>query len=504
MSSKKRPKTAHSSKLTNFRLVLLYSFPAALFCSYYPLFHFSESASTNYELSLSLIWLLLFSVLSLKDAIYYIYNIIKQFKAKRSLKTILPLLAFLFPLYLSLTALWSTNPLRAVLTSGILWCIFISAIGVVRLAQTKAFAKDKFLKFFLLTTCVFCGFCWLQSLLDIFGVDRSITLLCPGCTSYSFGFPHPSGFAIEPQFMGNLLLAPSLLSLYLWLKSKTTKTIFDSKNLLLISFFIVGTLFLTFSRGAIYSFALAFVVLLIVNLVKLKNRVWLKSIPLILASFLFTLLMQGLFSAASYTNSTFASGIENSISQLSLGKIELHLSPKTETPNSALPQEKTSIETLPVGSQIDAPVFDGYVEESTSTRMKFNRIALELATKNAKTLLFGYGLGSAGETMFKEGKTDTPFEIVQNEYLSLLLETGLLGLLLAALTLVIVLSYLKKLNRPERYPLGAIVVSFLASLLFFSGLPNAVHLYLFPVFLAVTFPTSPQKQPSSLKFSPRA
>ena len=136
--------------------------------------------------------------------------------------------------------------------------------------------------------------------------------------------------------------------------------------------------------------------------------------------------------------------------------------------------------------------------------MKFNRIALELATKNAKTLLFGYGLGSAGETMFKEGKTDTPFEIVQNEYLSLLLETGLLGLLLAALTLVIVLSYLKKLNRPERYPLGAIVVSFLASLLFFSGLPNAVHLYLFPVFLAVTFPTSPQKQPSSLKFSPRA
>ncbi|MBQ1528086.1 O-antigen ligase family protein [Candidatus Saccharibacteria bacterium] len=503
MSPKNHPKAAPSSKLTKFRLALLYSFPAALFCSYYPLFHFSESASTNYELSLSLIWLLLFSVLSLKDTIYYIYDILRQFKAKHSLKTIFPLFIFFFPLYLTLTALWSTNLLRAVLTSGILWCIFISAIGIIKLAQAKTMSKDKFLKFFLLTTCVFCGFCWLQSLLDIFGIDRSIALLCPGCTSYSFGFPHPSGFAIEPQFMGNLLLAPSLLSLHLWLKSKTSKTIFGSKTLLFISFFVISTLFLTFSRGAIYSFVLALLVLLVSNLIKLKNRAWLKTIPLVLISFLFTLFMQGIFSAASYTNSTFASGIENSISQLSLGKIELRLSPKTESSSSTPPQEKNPTETPPA-EKTDIPVFDGYVEESTNTRMKFNRIALELSAKNTKTLLFGYGLGSAGETMFKEGKTNTPFEIVQNEYLSLILETGLLGLLLATLAIAVALSYFKKINRPERCLFGAVIISFLASLMFFSGLPNAVHLYLFPVFLAVTLPTSPRKQSSSPKSSLRA
>lgn len=479
---------APSSRLTKARLILLYSFPAALFCSYYPLFHFAQSASTNYELSLSLIWLALFSVLSLKDAILYIYNIAKKLRSKFSLKTAFPLLAFLFPLYLSITALWSTNPLRAVLTSGILWCIFVSVIGVVKLVQAKALEKNKFLKIFLLTTCVFCGFCWLQSLLDIFGVDRSITLLCPGCTSYSFGFPHPSGFAIEPQFMGNLLLAPALLSIYLWLKSKTSKTIFDSKTLISISFFIISTLFLTFSRGAIYSFVVALIVLLAANLIKLKNRTCLKAIPLVLVGFLFTLFMQGLFSAASYTNSTFASGVENSISQLSLGKIELYLSPKPESLDSSPRQE-----TPPAAESTDAPVFDGYVEDSTNTRMKFNRIALELAPENTKTLFFGYGLGSAGEIMFREGKTDTPFEIVQNEYLSLLLETGITGLLFAALALITALSCLKKFNRPERYLLGTIILSFLVSLLFFSGLPNAVHLYLFPVFLAATLPTSSRK-----------
>lgn len=490
MSSKNRPKVAPLSKLTRFRLVLLYSFPAALFCSYYPLIHISESASTNYELSLSLIWLLLFSILSLKDAVYYIYNILKQLKANRSYKNALPLLAFLFPLYLSLTTLWSVNPLRAILTAGVLWCLYISAIGSIKLAQAKVLSKSNFLKIFLLTTCVFCGFCWLQSLLDIFGVDRSVTLLCSGCTSYSFGFPHPSGFAIEPQFMGNLLLAPALLSLYLWVKSKSKKTIFDSKTLLVISFFILSTLFLTFSRGAIYSFALAFIFILLVNIIKQNNRLWLKAIPLVALSFIFTLLMQGLFSAASYTNSGFLDGIDNAISQLSLGRIELQLSSKTETPTSATTEPAT--EDAPVVSPAtdlpETPVFDGYVEESTNARMNFNRIALELAPKSAKTLLFGYGLGSAGEVMYREGKTTTPFEIVQNEYLSLLLETGLIGLLLAILAFVVLVICLKKLNRPERYLLEAIVISFLISLLFFSGLPNAVHIYLFPVFFAITLP----------------
>lgn len=474
-------------KLNSFRLFLLYSFPAALFCSYYPLIPIARSASTNYELSLALIWLFLFAALSLKDAARYIYNIYQSFKSQKTLKATLPLLSLLFPLYLSLTSLWSSNPLRAVLTSGILWCLYLSAFGIFKLAQSKALNKQKFLKLFLLSSCVFSAFCWLQSLLDVLGVGREITLLCPGCTSYSFGFPHPSGFAIEPQFMGNLLLVPTLTALYLLAKPKATSPIFDRKTLLFISFLLISTLFLTFSRGAIYSFAIAFLVLLLLGVFKQKNRLWLKTIPLVLAGFLFTLFMQGLFSAASYTNTTFASGIDRAISQLSLGKIELGLSKSPDAAPSAEPETTTS------DSSSSAPVFDGYVEESTNTRMKFNRIALELSSQNAKTLLFGYGLGSAGEIMYKEGKTTTPYEIVQNEPLSLLLETGLLGLLLAALTLVIILQTLK--THPERLLLGAITLASAFSLLFFSGLPNALHLYLFPLFLFVSLRSNRSSRP---------
>ena len=480
MSSKNHPKAVSPSRLTKFRLFLLYSFPVALFCSYFPLIPIASTTSTNYELSLPLIWLFLFSVLSLKDFCKYIYNI---------RKSPFPLLFLLFPTYLTLSAFWSTNPLRAVLTAGILWCLIITSITILTtFRQQKLLDSRRFLKIFFFATTAFCTLCWLQSILDIFGVNRGITLLCSGCTSRMFGFPHPSGLAIEPQFMGNLLLAPTLTVIYLWLQPKPGKSpVFSRKALLLFAFLFSSTLFLTFSRGAIYSFALGLVFLAIFNLIKFHSRRILLTIPLLAASAVFVIFSQGLFSALSYTNSTFVEGIEKSVSQMTLDQINLALAPKIDLPAT----------DQPAPTEPATPVFSGYVEESTNARMNFNRIALELAPKTPATLLFGYGLGSAGEVMYQAGKTTTPFEIVQNEYLSLLLETGIVGLLLAAFSFTFLLSLLKKLARPERFLLEAIIVSFLFSLLFFSGLPNALHLYLFPVFLAIALPALPSASKKS-------
>ncbi len=470
MSKKTHFKKDIQSALSRIRLFLLYSLPAVLFCSYYPVIPIVSTSSTNYELSLPLIWLLLFSSLSLKD---FLNGIRDTYNKHRKL-----LLLLVYPLYLSITAFWSTNPIRAIMTAGILWCIIVTSVVLLMIfAPARQFDKVKFLKIFLISTTFFCAICWVQSILDCFEFDRSITFLCPGCTSYSFGFPHPSGLAIEPQFMGNLLLAPALTALYFWVKSKSSQSnnyVFSSRILLCMSLFFCSTLFLTFSRGAIYAFAVAFVTLFIIVIAKLHNKVIWKTLPILLTSFAFTLFMQGLFSEVSYTNSNFASGVERSISQLSLGKINLNLS------------ELNNNETI--DGTPNAPVFDGYVEESTNTRMKFNQIAIELSPKTPTTLLFGYGLGSAGEIMYQEGKTTTPFEIVQNEYLSLLLETGLVGILLATLSTAIILIGLKKLIRPDRYLLLCIILSFIISLSFFSGLPNATHLYLFPVFLVTSLP----------------
>lgn len=478
----------NSSFLFRVRLFLLYSFPVVLFCSYYPIIPIVSTASTNYELSLPLIWLLFFSVLSLKDFLITIYNIYKKHP--------LYLLGLLFPIYLSISAIWSINPPRAIMTAGILWCLIITSVTLLMVFRTsKFFNKAKFLKIFFLSTAAFCALCWIQSILDCFEVDRSITLLCKGCVSYSFGFPHPSGLAIEPQFMGNLLLAPTLAAIYFWVRAHSEvkdNLPFGSRSLLFFSALFSCTLFFTFSRGAVYSFSIAFVALFIASVFKLRQKEFWKAFPLLFSCLFFTLLIQGAFSAISYTDSTFLGGIEKSISQMTLGKIELHLEAEHSSDN-------TSDQT-----EAEAPVFDGYVEESTDTRMRFNRIALELSSKTPSNAVFGHGLGSAGEIMYKEGKTASAYELIQNEYLSLLLETGILGLLFAALAVTIVLRATRKLAHSHRYLIWSVTLSFLFSLLFFSGLPNAIHLYLFPVFLLAILPLPRSAQPSRSHSSSRA
>ncbi len=474
MKSEKVKKLSIMMKL---RLILLYISPIVLFFSYYPIIPIISTESTNYEFSLPLLWLLLFSILSLKDFFITLKNALKK---KNPV-----VLSLLFPVYISLSAIWSQNHLRGLLTAGIFWCLIITGVSILTtFMKNPSFSRDKFLKIFLFSSVGFCIICWLQSILDVLNVGRETTLLCLGCTSRMFGFPHPSGFAIEPQFMGNLLLAPTLAAIYLWTKPKTEKLPLKRNTLMVLSFLFASTLFLTFSRGAIYAFGVGFVLLLVLNLAKLKNHTFLKSLPLIIASGVFVVLAQGIFSAVSYTDSTFLSGIEKSISQMTLGKVNLELEPKQSSETT--PDETTESN--------DSPVFSGYVEESTNVRMNFNRIALELAPKTPMTLLFGYGLGSAGTAMYNEGRTAAPLEIIQNEPLSLLLETGLLGIILALFSLALILKFLKKLNRPERYLLWAILLSFALSLMFFSGLPNALHVYLFPVFLISSLP-----QPSSQK-----
>ena len=477
-----------SNKLQNTKLALLYVAPLALFFSYYPIIPLGSSASTNFELSLALIWLFLFSVLSLKDAILYIYNIYLAFLRQKAPKHALPLLTLLFPLYLSLSVLWSPNPLRAVLTAGILWCLYISAIEITLLAKVKTLNRSLLTKVFLYGTASICLVCWLQSLLDTYGLSRETTLLCRGCTSLMFGFPHPSGFTIEPQFMGNLLLAPTLFVVYL---SSRPQSPLKSSHLSLL-FVFASTLFLTFSRGAIYSFAVAYLLFFVVSLATQKNRSIFKSLPVVVFSFLFTLASQGVFAANSPTSDTFLSGVEKSLSQLSLGTINLDLDSSnalvSTSTESAIEETPKAPETL-ILVEDHASVFSGYVAESTDIRLNFSRIALELATSSPARFFFGTGLGSAGSVMYATGKTSSPKEIIQNQYLSLLLETGLLGLLFAALVVVYVIYIVKKtFSAPERLLLFSALLSFALSLNFFAGLPNALHLYLFPVILSLFLP----------------
>ena len=368
-------------KLAKIYAYFIYLLPAVLFFSYYPILSLGgNDGSMNLEFSLPLIWLALFDVLSL----VLLFAKIKFGKKYPGISDRRFFLFSLFPFFATLSIFWSKNPLRDTLTAGIIWLVFFAAFSIIYLSKYIIEKLDKklIIKSFIVSSLVICAWCLLQCILDLVGCDRETTMLCAGCTVRSFGFPHPNGFAIEPQFMGNLLLAPVLYELYEFIKNRNLK---DG----ILLFIFAATLFLTFSRGAIYAFGVAAIFMLIWQIIKTKKAAALKSLIILAAAFIFTLNLQGIFAAVSYTDDTYFTGVAKVVDQLSLGIIKLNKTPATEPAEPTEPTESTE----PVEKQSD---FSGYVAESTDIRLHLSDAAGEIWRENPRYLARGVGLGGAG------------------------------------------------------------------------------------------------------------
>ena len=510
-----------------FKLFILI-LPLILFFSYYPIIGLGANESMNFELSLPLIWLVLFDVLVFimmtRERILF-----RGLKGKWGW--------LLFPVYLTFSVFWSLNSLRGILTVGILWLIYFAVYGMYQFR--KLFDEEfrrKFLRWLIGSSLIICGWCFLQCILDLAGVSREYTLMCEGCTYRMFGFPHPNGFAIEPQFMGNLLLAPVIMCAWIYMNKQKPENlelessrgrIFYNRSGGLVRklqfphasatvvkntsgsdflcfrfsgfcfFILVATLFLTFSRGAIYAFIVAMIFMSVFVIVREKKK-WKKILRrvggvwiAIILSFLFTLNLQGIMAEISPTNDTYFSGIAKVLNHLSLGVVDIREKGSdadrengdlgvVEKPVENFGKEGSKIEVEEsVGADIDdekQAVFDGYVEESTDTRIRLTNSALEIWSKDFRTTLFGVGIGGAGWALYNNGLSPAPKEIVQNEYASLLLETGVVGISLFILTLVLIVRAIVK--KREAILILTLLVAYGITLCFFSGLPNAMQIYL--------------------------
>ncbi len=482
------------SKLT---LILLTLLPLALFFSYYPVISLGSDATMNFEFSIALIALLAFDIVALID-------LLKNYRFKKDYPGLTDRQIFIlswFPFFATASIFWSLNPLRATLTAGILWALYFAFLSLARFIRITPSQRTKITKIFLAGSLLICAWCWLQCILDLLNIDA---LLCAGCTSDNFGFPHPNGFAIEPQFMGNLLLAPTLLSLYLCistrkplkslgkrLKTKTAFTPISSLKTaprasyaypaLFIAF--ASTLFLTFSRGAIYSFLVALVILIVAEIYQRRSPTPLRALFATFLAFLIALTAQGIFAAVSPTNDTFSTGVTKSIHQLSLGTIDLRAtSVDADFKNDNFSFSITTDNTYDPGEQTSK--FSGYVAESTDARLKLNDLALATWSQKPITILAGVGLGGAGVAIHQQFPTVVDSkEIIQNQYISTLLELGLIGITLAILGALVVAKLYW--HHPARNLIFTLGLAYAVSLCFFSGLPNALHIYLMLPFIAL-------------------
>lgn len=502
--------------LRNLFFGLVYALPAVLFFSYHPLISLGNDATMNFELSLPLIWLVLFDLV----AVILLFSAPVRSSLRRYYKWA-NLGLILFPLYLLVSVFWSANFTRAILTAGVFgltaFAIF-ALLAILPQLQPVTRFRQLIIKSIFLSTAAVCLFCWLQSILDVMGVGQEQTLLCPGCTYRTFGFPHPSGFAIEPQFMGNLLLAPTLLSLYLLAFKKQDTTVlrqqasstypekFKNPACYLFTMIFSATLFLTLSRGAIYAYAVALAILFIFALI--RHQRWLPLIAIPICTFFLSLTAQGIFSALSPTDDTFISGVTKVVHQLSLGIIDLRPetdsnrtpapAPAPETANPETPSEPTPDSKTESKSESDSQ-FDGYISASTNIRLGLSEVALKTWQQHP---IFGVGIGGAGVAMFAafpDHELIAPNAIVQNEGISLLLELGLVGILLLILFFGVAFVYYREFWQHPALPLLlSLIIAYLITLQFFSGLANALQIYLLPPLLYIALiPASKRAKPKA-------
>ena len=418
--------------------------------SYLPQISLAEDGTMNYELSLTLIYVVILSIVGLPRIWYH----------RSELRQSRPVwLASAFVGWSGLCVIWSDNHTRGLLTFAVYAVLYLVFLALVAERRLLCQLLPKLVRVAIRATASACLLAIVQILLGTFVVtDRHTLGLCAGCVAGQFGFIRPNLLAIEPQFLGSLLLAPLLYITYLTLRGKHD---YAKQPLLLV--LMLTTLWLTLSRGAIYAYLASLVVMVL--LVR-KWRRQLAVVGSVALSLVICLICQGaLASANPRIDSSFTQAVSTSLNHLSMGIIRLPYQQKSPTSLPSIPREHDK-----------QPAYRGYVAESTNVRLSLTKTALAAWRSNRLgQQLFGTGLGSAGIVLARQTGSQYQKEIVQNEFVEVLLERGLAGL--ALLGGLVVLYGRLCFQRRDHLAL-TILVAYLMQWCFFSGLPNALHIYL--------------------------
>ena len=469
--------------------------PIFIWFSYAPNFHIGRAEGMNFEFSLTMIYIIVVALVALPR----IWHSRRTLLHNRAVW-----LTGAFILWNIASIFWSKNRTRSILTSGVWSVLWVTLLGIMTVKSAQFWPTFK------------RNYIVAAALMSLFAIAQVVygtwsdAGLCAGCLARGFGFVRPSVFAIEPQFLGSLLIAPILLVMYDLIVKKALKHNFTHLFLMLIA------MYLTLSRGAIFALAIAAITMaVVVTIAKTASIKRVLYIVVVVTGISFT---AGLITHAIFTelnprvSDGFYDSISKSINQMSLGIIELPDLNQPETVKGEtiegrvnefgtdeVPQfdnpvtfDDSDITPEPQSdSATDKALFDGYVERSTDERTNLLQLSLQTWRKDIPTMLFGVGAGGSGKAIYNHTKaTGWEYEIVQNQFAEVLLELGIVG---ASLFTVIILGFLFVAKREIAFV--AIIIAFIIQWNFFSGLPNALHIYLILAVLFATIEGAYEKEP---------
>ena len=327
--------------------------------------------------------------------------------------TLVFLIIFLFTCSFSFTQAFNLS--RAI--SVFIFILFMAVIYFVTINLVDSEEKlKKSIIIIFITTLITCLFALYQFGADIIGMPETVTGLDPGFSRVVFGFPRPQSFSMEPLYLANFLLIPIGLGLaFVFAKNPPIKR----SNLIILVILMIIVFILTVSRGAYLGFIALLLLLAILmpkQIINWRNiLIGLLSVAIILIAVFWVL------------QKAEPEAYENFIGHITLE---------------------------------DYFVMGG---ESTYGRLITYQDAIA-AWKESP--LFGIGLGNYGPYVdnYPLNAPEDGWKVVNNEYLEILAETGLIGLVAFLLFIIsiIIKSFICMFKTKNKFLKTALIGLFVA------------------------------------------
>lgn len=342
----------------------------------------------------------------------------------------------------SALTLFQSSDLRRSAIIIILWGFIFTLYFVLAnyLLEKKLWLRCE--KAIIVSTVLVCLFGIFQFLGDSFGIAPNLTFLRVEYTKIILGFPRIQSVALEPLYFANFLFVPLMIVFRKYIQEEKNKTFYFLAGALILT-----NIILTVSRGAYIAFGIAFISLLIYLIVNRKKENYLKSVLSIIAIFICSL-------AISFFLIRISGGGKNN-------------------------NFYTTFSDHVVIDNINA---DG----STMDRIGAYKKAYEFFKTEP---LVGIGIGNFGVKIKQTTGSDSAgYPIVNNEYLEILTETGIIGLILFLAFLIFYLKEIwqsyKRNNETEKFIIVTIFFGCLAIFIQYNFFSTLYIIYIW-AFLAL-------------------
>lgn len=368
--------------------------------------------------------------------------------------------------FTTLSILWTANVLRGLITAGFLGLLIgVMTITIKRIDFLK---RQKTLiekMLFIGLGIVFVWSVW-QITADAFFLSTVFAGLPSMYSGDVFGIARPTGFSLEPQFLGSLLIIPTVWSLYKLIKEPWKRA---SIAMFCISWSLI---LMTVSRGALLGVALGSLLLLVIVRPAIKKVVTLFGLFVVVVILYFAIVFT--IGSIRQDGISGSNAVNRVVNQLTFGIVTI---PETPLRSHSSTQQSTPTfdPTTPVETQpSQKPATNGYISESTNSRTSMTMRALQLWHSTPKTTVFGVGIGGFGARLHTEDNRFPISSVVNNYFVELLVETGLIGAVLFAGSII---TLLVSLIRARAFLAFSILSSLLVQMTFFSGNANIIHIW---------------------------